>query len=223
MTATVMGLNWKHFKILSVGAWVCITLMSSSFGLLGSSRLRAEYPAVNPLQRAFIVSDVSKANVSFDIETTRGLPLYHLQCHSAGYTGDPDFDYSGDFECRLSLIGQPNSYSTLLTEDAHQSKDWESRGRFFAAELQGPCARIPEFGATRSFKLRNMDLTLKITDQKFTVGGKLRSLTLTVTVVPDPRAQRPIAEIVPLPKTGIPAECGLRKYFVDYSSMPGNH
>jgi hypothetical protein len=219
-----MELNWKRLKMLAVGVWACITLMSSSFGLLGFSRLWAEsYPAVKPLQRAFIVSDVSQANVSFDIEAMRGVPLYHLQCRSAGYTGDPDFDYSGDFECRLSLIGQPNSYSTLLTEDAHQSKDWESRGRFFAAELQGPCARIPEFGATRNFKLRDMDLTLGITDQKFTVGGKLSSLTLTVTVRPDPRAQRPIAEVVPLPKAGVPAGCELRKYFVDYSSMAGNH
>ncbi len=223
MIAAVVELNLKRFKTFAVGAWACITLMSS-FGLLSSSRLGAElYPAVKPLQRAFVVSDVSKANVSFDIEATRGDPLYHLQCHSAGYTGDPDFDYSGDFECRLSLIGQPNSYSTLLTEDAHQSKDWESRGRFFAAELQGPCGRIPEFGATRSFKLRNMDLTLGITDQKFMVGGKLSSLTLTVTVRIDPRAQRPIAEIVSLPKTGVPVGCGLRKYFVDYSSLAGNH
>jgi hypothetical protein len=198
--------------------------MSSAFGLLGSYGLWAQsYPAVKPLQRAFMVSDVSKASVLFDIDALGSVPLYHLQCHSAGYTGDPDFDYSGDFECRLSLIGQPNSYSSLLTEDAHQSKDWESRGRFFAAELQGPCARIPEFGATRSFKLRDMDLTMGITDQKFTVDGKLSSLTLTVTVRPDPLAQRPIAEVVPLPKTGVPAGCGLRKYFVDYSSLAGNH
>jgi hypothetical protein len=114
-------------------------------------------------------------------------------------------------------------YSTLLTEDAHQSRDWESRGRFFAAELQGPCARIPEFGATRSFELRGMDLTLGITNQKFTVGGKLNSLTLTVTVRPDPRAQRPIAEVVPLPKTGVPTRCRLRRYFVDYSALAGSH
>jgi hypothetical protein len=165
-----------------------------------------------------MVPDVAKANVSLDIELLTGVPLYHLQCHSAGYTSDPDFDYSGDFECRLSLIGQPNTYSTLLTEDADQSRDWESRGRFFAADLRGACARIRGFGATRSFRLRGMSLTLRITEQKFTESGKLTSLALTVTVRPDPGAQRPIAEVVPLPKTGVPAECKLPRVAQPFGS-----
>lgn len=173
------------------------------------------YPAVKPLQRTFDVPDVSKANVWLDIKSVKGAPLYKLQCHSAGYTGDPEFDYSGDFECRLSSIGGHETYSTLLTEDAHQSRDWESRGRFFSADLRSVCVRVPEFGANRNFKLRSMSLTLQITDPAFTEGGKLRSLKLTVTVRPDPRAQRPIAEIVPLPKAGIPAECKLQEYFVN--------
>ncbi len=219
-----MGSNWKRLKIRAPEAWACIALMSSAFGLAGSSRLWAQsYPPVRPVHRIFIVPDVAKANVSLDIESVRGVPLYHLQCHSAGYTGDPDFDYSGDFERRLSLIGQPNTYSTLLTEDAHQSRDWESRGRFFAADLRGACARIPEFGATRSFKLRGMDLTLRITDEKFTGSGRLTSLALMVTTRPDPRAQRPIAEVVPLPKAGAPVECKLQKYFVNYLALAGNH
>ncbi|MGH9534864.1 MAG: hypothetical protein ACRD2E_08400 [Terriglobales bacterium] len=166
--------------------------------------------------------DVAKADVSLGIRSTAGAPVYRLQCHSAGYTGDPDFDYSADFECRLSLIGRPNVYSTLLTEDANQSRDWESRGRFFAADLRGACADIPPFGATRSFKLSGMDLTLAIRSWKFAKNGKLRSLTLRVTVRPDPRAWRPIAEVVPLPKRA-PAGCRIRGRFVDYSKLPGNH
>lgn len=218
-----MGWKWKHPKIRAVETWACISFMSFGFALMGSSTLWAHsFPVVKPLRRTFLVPDVAKANVALDIESLKGVPLYHLQCHSAGYTGDPNFDYSGDFECRLSLIGQPNTYSTLLTEDAHQSRDWESRGRFFAADLRGACARIPEFGATRSFKLRGMDLTLGITDQKFTASGKLTSLVLTVTARADPRAQRSIAEVVPLPKTGVPAECKLRKYFVNHSALAGN-
>lgn len=205
------------------GRRMCTALMSLTFGLACSCSLWAQtYPVVASLQRTFMVPDVSKANVSLDIQSMSGAPLYHLQCHSAGYTGDRDFDYSGDFECRLSLIGQPNSYSTLLTEDAHQSRDWESRGRFFAPELQGDCARIPQFGATRSFRLRGMDLTLKISHQEFTGGGKLSSLTLTVTVRPDPDAQRPIAKIVPIPQTGVPAECKLQERFVDFLKLSKN-
>lgn len=203
---------------------MCITfLMSSALCLVGSCPVWAQsYPGVAPLQRTFFVPHVAKANVSLDIESRGGVPLYNLQCHSAEYIADDDFAYSGDFECRLIPVPPSYTHSTLLTEDIHQSKDWESRGRFFAADLQSACARIPQFGATRSFKLRGMDLTLGITDEKFATDGKLSSLTLTVTVRPDPSAQRPIAEIVPLPKTGVPAGCKIRGRFVDYSKLPGN-
>jgi len=213
--------NSKHLGMRKSGSWAGIALMSSALGLVCSSRLGSEsYPAIRPLERTIVVSDVAKADVSLDIESTGGVHVYHMQCHAAGYTGDPDFDYSGDFECRLSLVGQGNTYSTLLTEDAHQSRDWESRGRFFAADVRGVCARIPEFGATRSFKLRGMDLTLAITDQKFTGDEKLSSLKLAVTVRTDPHAQRAIAEVVPLPKSDVPAECKLQEYFLNFAESP---
>ena len=173
------------------------------------------YPTIKPLQRTFAVPDVGKANVVLDIQSPDGSPIYKLQCHSAGFTGDQNFDYSGDFECRLSSIGHRDTYSTLLTEDSDQSRDWESRGRFFAADLRTSCARVPQFGADRSFELRGMNLALQITDPVFTNGGKLHSLKLTVKVSPNPNARRAIAKVVPLPKAGIPAECKLSEYFFD--------
>jgi hypothetical protein len=198
--------NRKRLEMRAVRVWAAYILSICCFS--GAGCLWAQsYPAIKPLQRTFVVPDVAKANVSVNIDSTKGAALYRLQCHSAGYTGDPDFVYSGDFECRLSPIRVDNTYSTLLTEDAHQSADWESRGRFFAADLRGACADIPQFGAIRGFKLRGMDLTLRVTDQKFTESGKLGSLTLTVTVRPDPEASRPIAAIVPLPRTGVPRGC----------------
>jgi len=171
------------------------------------------YATVTPLQRTFDVPDVAKANVSVEIKSAEGTSLYKLQCHSAGYPGDPDFDYSGDFECRLSSVGNRDTYSTLLTEDPHQRRDWESRGRFFADNLRGECARIPEFGAARDFRLRGMKVTLRVIDPVFAADGKLSSLKLAVTVRRDPNARRSIAEVVPLPKTGIPTECKLPRYF----------
>ncbi len=157
-----------------------------------------------------------------EIKTIDGSSLYKLQCHSAGYKGDPDFDYSGDFECRLNSIGHDETFSTLLTEDSEQSRYWESRGRFFAADLRGPCARIPQFGADRSFELRGMKLTLKIDHPAFAKDGKLSSLKLSVEVIPDPNAKRSIAKIVPLPKMGVPAECKLNEYFVDPATFSSN-
>lgn len=180
------------------------------------------YPAPASIKKTFDVSDVSKADISLQIKAPDGHALYTLQCHSAGYEGDSSFDYSGDFECRLILAEGQNTYSTLLTEDLDQSRDWESRGRFFAASLKGECANVPEYGAVRNFELRGMRLTLRISDPMFQ-GDKLHSLKLTVAVAPDPYAHRAIASIVPFPKSQVPASCNLPKYFVNSAKTADNH
>lgn len=187
----------------------CLLCFSSAY-------LTAEsYPTVARLHQVIPVADVAHANVAIDVKSSEGVALYKLQCHSAGYTGDSDFEYSGDFECRLNSIGHRDEYSTLLTEDPNQSRDWESCGRFFAADIQGSCASILQFGANRSFRLRGMNLTLQISDAAFTRDGKLKSLKLTVQVESDPKAKSLIAEKVSIPKGGVPPQCKLDEYFVD--------
>jgi len=183
------------------------------------------YSSVEAQNRVFEVPDVKHADVSFDIKSSKGTPVYRLQCHSAEYSGeDHDFVYSGDFECRLSSVGHLDSVaSTLLTEDAHQSRDWESRGRFFAQNLRGSCASIPDFGAVRKFKLRGMDLTLEIINPRFAPDGTLQSLKLSVKVRPDASAVRPIAAVVPLPRGPIPSKCKIKEDFIDFSSSKGGH
>ncbi len=203
-----------------VRQWLAACLVGISFVtfVLGVSAAET-YPSVKPMQKVIDVPDVAKADVSLVIRSLDDQPLYKLQCHSRGYVGDPDFDYSGDFECRLSLVHGQNVYSTLLTEDAEQSRDWESRGRFFSGSLRGPCAAIPEFGASRAFKLRRFDLTLTILDPKFNANGKLISLRLGVTVRADGSAQRQIAEAVPIPRGSVSTECRLAQYFVSPSAL----
>ncbi len=98
--------------------------------LVAVSASAQSYPAPAAIKKTFDVSDVSKADISLHIKARDGRDLYTLQCHSAGYEGGSGFDYSGDFECRLILSNGQNTYSTLLTEDLNQSRDWESRGRF---------------------------------------------------------------------------------------------
>ena len=173
------------------------------------------FVAISSSDQVFQVPDVTNADLSMLIKSVTDVPLYELRCHSAGYTGDPDFDYSGDFECRLLSVGRHETYSTLLTEDIHQSRDWESRGRFFSPGLRGPCARVPQFGATRTFRLRGFRLTLQVMDPIFSISEKLESLKLRVVVRPDPSAQRAIAEVVPFPNTAVTRECGLDKYFMN--------
>lgn len=189
---------------------------------VAAERLTAEsYQEVRPLQSMLEVPDVRKANVLLLLRSISGRPIYKLQCHSAGYTGDPDFDYSGDFECRLSDSQHPSAYSTLLTEDDNQSRDWESRGRFFGTNLRSPCSHILDFGARRSFELRGMKLTLQIVDPRFSENGNLRALKLMVSVRSDPGALRPIAKAVHLPSDS-PSSCRLSEYFAnERNDIPG--
>jgi hypothetical protein len=126
----------------------------------------SQFPAVKPMELTVAIRTTSKATRSWTIYSAKGVPLYLLQCHS-GYFDDVHFSYTGDFECRLGLADGLDTYSSLLTEDIHQQKDWESRGRFFAANLKEPCASIPQFGATRSFELRGMRLELQVVDPVF--------------------------------------------------------
>jgi hypothetical protein len=67
-----------------------------------------------------------------------------------------------------------------------------------------------------------MDLTLQIIDPMFTDQGNLRSLKLVVKVRPNSNARREIADIVPLPKSGVPAECKLNENFIYQETFPRN-
>ncbi|MGH9438868.1 MAG: hypothetical protein ACRD22_13475 [Terriglobia bacterium] len=190
-------------------------LLCALGGALACRAETASWPAAQPVQRTFDVPDVQKMNVLLLIHSEKGKPLYRLRCAHPGN----EQDYSGDFECRLDTVesGDVGVGQTLLIEDVRQLKPWPSRGRFFAADLVGKCAAIPQFGATRDFRLRGMELTLQVLDpvvdtasQGF--GGasdpQLRSLKLKVTVHPDPSATRAIAAIVPFPKYP-PPQCGI--------------
>lgn len=201
-----------------------------TIGALACTGARAalpSWPAIQPVQRTFNAPDVKKMNVSLMIHTKTGIPLYGLFCGSPygvsdnAYNGGYGIDYgtfNGDFECRLGLKGGGGVGGMLLVEDATQATPWPSRGRFFAANLVGACANIPEFGVTRTFRLRGMKLTLKVIDPvikgtyRFSGLPKLKSLTLKVTVRPDPAATRAIAAIVPFPKQW-PPRCKLNYYF----------
>lgn len=192
--------------------WSCMAVACSWSALAGA----ASWPTVSPLRRTFHVQDVDKADVVLDITSPKGKALYELQCHSAGYRSDPDFDYSGDFECRLSTTDELDDYSTLLTEDPNQSRDWESRGRFLAAQLIQPCGNYPNLGRTRTFRLRGFDLTLSLSHIKFDPhrlspwgnAPRIDSLDLQVSVVPDADANSNIAASPSLPPLqSVPKVC----------------
>jgi len=169
------------------------------------SEHKHSWPRVSPMERSFHLVDHQQPAAEMLIRSSRGATLYFLQCYlNAGERDDPNFDYSGDFECRLTSLYSEDTYSTLLTEDKHQSSDWESRGRFLVQELVGQCAQYPEYGAVRHFRLRGMELTLAVSGLKMEKGSRARNapwnvdrvgaLDLKVIVAPDPGATSAIAE-----------------------------
>jgi hypothetical protein len=187
---------------------VVIALTSSA-----SSEARQRYVLVQQMERTFEVRDNRKDSVTMTIKSVAGKPAYGIQCHSgevdAPSLDDYNFQWSGDFECRL--VSYPASgYTTLFTESTDQERDWLSRARFFSSELRGSCASVPELGRRRSFKLRGMKITLEVIDPKFTDNPKfqtdLDSLKLKISVERDATAWRLIAAITPIPHP-IPAGC----------------
>lgn len=167
------------------------------------------WPVVNPLSRSIHFVDHQNIGAKVAITGTGGKPLYLLQCYLNAYDhgDDPGFNYSGNFECRLTCLYSEQSYSTLLTDEIQQTADWESRGRFLFEELAGDCAKYPEYGMVRHFRLRGMRLTLAIKNFNVEPGSlgenrpwkvdRIQSLDLKVAVASDPGALLEIAEPPP--------------------------
>jgi len=139
---------------------------------------------VQPITRTVQIENASRAQFVMPIQGMNGCALYTLTCY--GSESQPDsnnFIYDGDFECRLTEInGQNSRFSNLLTENLHQSRDWQSRARFFGSELQGACGEIPEFGRARNFLLRGMRISMQISNPTFTPQKSLLSFAFTVSV-----------------------------------------
>lgn len=169
------------------------------------------YPQVAPYRQTIHIVEVSDAAIHVFIRSPAGQKLYELTCRSAG-NPIAGFDFSGDFECRLMPLYGHTRFSTLFTEDPKQSRDWESRARFFGQSLKEPCASIDEFGSRRMFRLRGMALTLSIEKPVFDTNGSLKSIDLDIGVRPDPSARTPIAEHVKRPENA-PAGCDIDRLF----------
>lgn len=200
----------RAWGVRAVSLLVLISLASAASAAASS----APWPTIARAQRTFDFRDAKHANVSLALKDTGGRAVYRLQCHTWRFEGDPEFDYSGDFECRLMSLYSKEAYSTLLTDDPNQSRDWQSRARIFAQELVGDCANYLEYGRMRNFRLRGMQirfefLNVKVihsTDSATRGPIALKSFRFIVSAWPDPSVRSAIAETVNVPKP--PVECG---------------
>jgi hypothetical protein len=180
--------------------------------LLSSSPVAAiaSFPEVVPLDARFTFQRPEQANlkVGILITGTGGTEDgYTLECHTwrqSERSIRSDFDYSGDFECRLLALNGDNPIPTLLGHEIPMVRDWDSRGRFFAEQLVGKCGEHPDYGRTRTFKLRGMRLTLTIQDAEVQLESVdhqsplrhdvLGRFVFKVQVAPDSAARSMVAE-----------------------------
>jgi hypothetical protein len=129
--------------------------------------------------------------------------LSHVSMDRSGLT----FDWSGDFECRLTSLYSHDSFSTLFADNPRVTRDWDTRARFLAEELIGSCASYPEHGALRHFRLRGMTITLSIHDVVFDstlmdngdLRPSLKSFRFVISVERNPAVHSSLTQRVPYP------------------------
>ena len=166
-----------------------------------------EWPTVMAQKQHVIVSNNTTKAAAFFIFGMDGIPKYLIECHDYEYQGDTAFDYSGDFECRLTSLYSKETYSTLFTDDPNQSRDWQSRARFLLGDLFGSCASDNAYGPVRHFRLRGMQISLAMTNIKTRIfrdktqgvtkkSRRLASFVFAVAVTPDKAIASEIAEPV---------------------------
>lgn len=151
------------------------------------------WPTVQPIARQVAVDFRSeRIDVDVPIMTIDGRVAYYLACRggSERYLDSLPVNWVGPLMCTLAEGDHP-SEASLLSED--DSAAWYSRGQFRAEHLVGACGQYPEYGTTRSFRLRGMRLTLEAKRVTGTAEG-VHPFVLAIAVVPDPTAATARAE-----------------------------
>jgi hypothetical protein len=170
-----------------------------------------QWPVVRAMSGTKHFKEASSAALIVAIESSAGSPAYTLECHAGSFEGNSDFNYSGLFHCRLQSVSSKDTLPSLLFEKPHPSSDWEGRARFLLGEVLGDCAKVPDWGAIRTFRLRQMNIQLSISDVSLDQLGqdfKVRSFTFSYDVSPDPAAN---TSLVAQPRTPEPAWFGSAK------------
>jgi len=185
---------------------VLSVLLTGLFAVGHGQAGESSWPDIAPLEVSVFFADASKAAALFKILDAKGKPLYILDCRNWRMASGSDFDYSGDFECRLTSTYARDPTNTLLSEPQH-TRNWESRGRVLGNELINKCANYPEYGRVRHFRLRKMKITFSFDELSFkpfedpyrpkTNKVEFQSLRFTLRVERDPGTLSAISEPVP--------------------------
>ena len=165
-----------------------------TFALISLQAASATWPNVNSLTTSFRV-DLSSEKIVIDVPITdqAGRVRYHFACRggSDAYLDSLPENWVGPLMCTLAEGDQAREES-LLSED--DSAAWFSRGQFKPEELVDDCAKYPEFGVHRSFRLRGFRLSLEAQNVVIDSKGAAQSFTLAVAWVRDAGARTARAE-----------------------------
>ena len=176
-------------RILAL-AFLCVGMITSAYA--------EPWPAVLPLTKEYLI-DFSSEWVSIDLPIAgiSGKTEYLFWCRGGStenldaYEEKTGMSFVGSFLCRLNEGATPQDIS-LLQEDG--AAVWYSRGLFSEPSVTGACAAYPEYGARRTFALRNMRLTLELHDVQLRSNGGFSRFKLLVTVRPDKKATGSVAQ-----------------------------
>jgi hypothetical protein len=148
------------------------------------------WPAVVPVSRTFTI-DLTRpvTTLRLPILAQNGPALYEISCVGGTTEG---LDQLGEQErenyvrplwCDLADVRTQER--GLFGEDG--TPHWHTRSQFHDGQLEGACARYPEFGLTRTFRLRGMKVRLRVSDVR-KEAGELRGLVLHIDVANDSSA-----------------------------------
>jgi hypothetical protein len=160
---------------------------------LAMLQVQSHWPPIAPVDTLFNVEAGTHPHVKTFVRSPNGKPLYLFICRDADDPAVGNVNYAGDLDCHLLPADRGEVEENLLVE-RHDVAAWYSRGRMFTSQLRGACAAYPEYGLTRHFRLRGMQITMEFKDTTFSLTGELRSYVLRFAVMPDSTAHRDIAE-----------------------------
>ncbi|MFZ6816886.1 hypothetical protein [Undibacterium sp. Ji22W] len=181
-------------------AFIFKVLVMVALGFINNSCL-AEWPKIASVTGKEIFKEPAFAKFSKTILDEDGRALYELTCKNGDMDDDEDFNYSGLFHCRLSIVGASKSDShSLLFEGRTATSDWDGRARFLLNDVLGACGAYSDWGSVRTFLVRGMRIILKIRNVVLINESgepKAKSFSFFYELKPDKLAKSELAKISP--------------------------
>lgn len=184
----------KHRQVAALAAVLLLAELASA----------ANWPRILPFEHLYNFGRPQDMYLNLPIRAANGKLAYILSCASPENPHAPagNAAHRRQFECRLSLPdARTAADSQLLTGDSGSDREWTNRAGFSWNQVTGECARYPDYGIQRIFRLRNMRLIITLSSVRLlpnAEGNKeykyqIHSMTVRVQGFYDPSALSPVA------------------------------